>query len=94
MWPFLCPQNFEEEEVAFDEEFTKLLAELLSLLQWTKYPVCRFICRLAEGRSNPNLLDIGFEHFEVVDDVKAFRGGEMSAADISQGRSHEDLLDL
>lgn len=63
---------FDEEELAFDTEFT----------------------RLAKARSNPNLLDIGLESFEVDDDVKAFKGGETSAADISKGRSHEDLLDL
>ncbi|XP_062510514.1 low density lipoprotein receptor adapter protein 1-A-like [Corticium candelabrum] len=50
--------------------------------------------KLAEVRSNPNVLDIGIADFEVGDDVKAFRGGELSAADINKGRSHEDLLDI
>ena len=74
------------------QSITNLL--YLSVCEQCTLLMLRFMCRLAEVRSNPNVLDIGIADFEVGDDVKAFRGGELSAADINKGRSHEDLLDI
>ncbi|XP_065838175.1 low density lipoprotein receptor adapter protein 1-like [Oscarella lobularis] len=49
--------------------------------------------RLAEARSNPNLLE-GIEKHDLGDDVAHFLKGESSPSDLQPGKSHEDLLDL
>ena len=52
------------------------------------------VCRLAEARSNPNLLDIG-DHMARTPaggEVHQYMRGETSPSDYTKVKSHDDLL--
>ncbi len=51
------------------------------------------LCRLAEGRSNPNLLDIGdLSRTNISGDVKQYMIGDRSEGNLAHSKSHDNLM--